>query len=488
LSSANLIRDYKKVQNYRMKKNYIIKKEPDLQGLNLLIIEKTPELLKKIEKRLTEYGAQVFSAISLERAVRIFSEYEIHAVLACLDLKGERGIDILETYKSIHPDGLFYVMTEYPSFESAIETAKRGVDDYFQKPVDIRKFALNIEGYLKRFSTGEQTSLALPDPLSRKLKPFFLFRSPAMRLALAMLPKIAASDQTVLISGETGTGKEMVSRAIHMLSARADGPFVALNTGAIPEGLIEGELFGHEKGSFTGAQARRKGKFELAHGGTLFLDEIGDMPLQHQIRLLRALEEGVIYRVGGEQPVPVNVRVIAASRRNLEDSVEDGLFRDDLYYRLNVLRIHIPPLRDRKEDISYLSIHFLERAFNQIGRPYPYPNLAPETFILLEQLPWKGNVRQLRNLMTRVATLLPDNARQVLPVHIIPHIKEGRFPHFKLTYHHCDDGIYIPIGTSLKKAEEIIIDETLKHTKGNRTKAASILGIGIRTLRRKLNK
>lgn len=469
-----------------MKKNYIVKKEPDLSGLSVLIVDRTPLSLKKMENVLSKFGAFVFTTMTLNESIRIISEHEIHAVLACLDLDGERGIDLLEPYKSIHPDGLFYVVAEYPSFESAIESAKRGVDDYFKKPVDIRRFALKVEGYFKRYP-GDHTSLVPIDPLSTQLKPFFLFRSPAMRLALAMLPKIAASDQTVLISGETGTGKEMVARALHVLSPRVNGPFVAVNTGAIPEGLIEGELFGHEKGSFTGAQARRKGKFELAHDGTLFLDEIGDMPLQYQIRLLRALEDGYIYRVGGEQPVQVNVRIIAASRRNLEDSVEAGLFRDDLYYRLNVLHIHLPPLRDRKEDISYLSLHFLERAFDQINRPLPYPNLATETIILLEQLPWKGNVRQLRNLMTRIATLLPDDARQVLPIHVIPHLKEGKQFPIKLSSHH-NDGILIPYGTPLKNAEDMIIHETLKQTKGNRTKAASILGIGIRTLRRKLNK
>ncbi|RME64339.1 MAG: sigma-54-dependent Fis family transcriptional regulator, partial [Nitrospirae bacterium] len=327
------------------------------------------------------------------------------------------------------------------------------------------------------------------EPYVQELQPYLLFRSPVMKQVLSSLPRIAASEQTVLISGETGTGKELVARAIHMLSPRKSGPFVAINCGAIPDSLIEAELFGYEKGAFTGAVKRRKGKFELADGGTIFLDEIGDMPVALQVKLLRVLEEGVFYRIGGEEPVRVDVRVIAATRRDLKQAMEDGLFREDLYWRLNVLRIHLPPLRERPEDIPLLAIYFLYRAFNEMGLTPPYPLLSAGTLDMLEKLPWHGNVRQLRNLMTRVAALLPQGINKILPIHILPYMDEvvEATMHMEKLYE-PGPGVFIPIGTTLDKAEEMLIKETLKYTKGNRSRAARLLNISIRTIRRKLKK
>jgi transcriptional regulator with PAS, ATPase and Fis domain len=307
-----------------------------------------------------------------------------------------------------------------------------------------------------------------------------------MRRALEDLPRIAASDRTVLISGETGTGKEIVSRAIHVMSPRSGGPFVALNCGAIPEGLIEGELFGHEKGAFTGADRVRRGKFETAHKGALLLDEIGDMPLNLQVRLLRVLEENQVTRVGGERPLPVNVRVIASSNRELKSAMQEGLFREDLYYRLNVLRIHLPPLSERKEDIPMLAVHFMDRAFAEMGAPEPYPTLSSAAAGLLERLPWRGNVREIRNVMTRVATFLPRGARQVLPMHVLPHVEETP-PGPSQGGPSGGDGVLIPGGATLYEAEEALIEAALQRAGGNRTRAAKMLGIGVRTLRRKLN-
>jgi transcriptional regulator with PAS, ATPase and Fis domain len=308
-----------------------------------------------------------------------------------------------------------------------------------------------------------------------------------MRRALAGISEISSSGQIVLISGETGTGKELVARAIHVLSRRSGGPFVPVNCGAIPESLIEGELFGHEKGAFTGAHATRKGKFETAHNGTLFLDEIGDMPLSLQVRLLRVLEDGKVYRVGGGHPINVNVRVIAATRIDLGRAVRDGLFREDLYYRLNVLRVHLPPLRERTEDISLLAIHFLERAFAEMGRIPPYPSLSPETIYLLENYPWKGNVRELRNMMTRIATLLPPDTKRIFPFHILHHLEDTGYAE-KHIVPLREEGIFIPAGTPLDQVEALCIREALEQTGGNRSKAAELLGISPRTLRRKLNR
>jgi len=330
----------------------------------------------------------------------------------------------------------------------------------------------------------QSTALTVVDPLIKKLKPYFLFRSPVMRRTIAHLPQIALSDQTVLITGETGTGKEIVARAIHVMSRRASGPFVPLNCGAIPESLIEGELFGHEKGAFTGATRTRKGKFESADHGTLFLDEIGEMPLNLQVRLLRVLEDKRLYRVGGEIPISVDVRVIAASNVDLNKAVEERLFRRDLYYRLNILRIHLPPLRERIEDISLLAVHFLERAFNELKWPRPYPALTAESIRVLEVHPWRGNVRELRNVMTRVATLLPRETDAIQPSHILPHLEIT--DRVDLLVQESRGGVFIPLGTTLREVEDILIKEALRHTKGNKTKASLLLGISTRTLRRKL--
>ncbi|RMD55617.1 MAG: sigma-54-dependent Fis family transcriptional regulator, partial [Nitrospirae bacterium] len=361
--------------------------------------------------------------------------------------------------------------------------SKQGIDDYIELPVDPLKLAKDI---LKEHNNRVRSrALTVLSPLEAKTRPYFLFRSTSMRIALANLPKIAASDHPVLITGETGTGKELVARAIHFMSRRSDGPFIAINCGAIPEGLIEEELFGHEKGAFTGAHKMRRGKFELANDGTLLLDEIGDMPLLLQVRLLRVLEEGQIYRIGSERPISINVRVIASTRQNLEQAIEDGLFREDLYYRLNVLSIHLPPLRERKEDIPFLAQHFLDRACAELGCNPPYPILSNEAIALLQQLPWRGNVRELRNLMIRVATLLPPGIKEVSPPHII-HFISGR--ETCSTVVDSEKGIFIPFGTPLSEVEDMYIRETLKFTNGNKTKAAALLGISVRTLRRKINK
>jgi DNA-binding NtrC family response regulator len=461
---------------------------PDLSGLAILVIEDDVSSLTWIEGGLIKFGAQVHSASTVEKASDILSRGDIHVILVSLALADERCLDIIKDYKSKHPDTLFYLLAEknYCLVEPVEESVRQILDDCLQKPLDIERFVSIAGASFGRPPTSR--SLSVIEPLSAKTKPYFIFRSYPMRMALSHLPQIAASDQTVLISGETGTGKELVARAIHMLSSRANGPFVPINCGAIPESLIESELFGHEKGAFTGALKNRKGKFETAHNGILFLDEIGDMPIMLQTRLLRVLEDGEIYRVGGDKRIPVNVRVIAATHMDLESAVRNGLFREDLYYRLNVLRMHLPPLRERIDDIPILALHFLERAFDEMGRAKPYPAFSPETVYLLQQYPWNGNVRELRNVMTRVATLLPSNIKHVFPMHIVSHLGETKMIDRDSEAPQTSSGIFIQQGTSIEKAEDILINDALKQTGGNRTRAAKLLGISLRTLRRKLNK
>jgi len=468
-----------------------VNKTPNLKGLNVLVIEDSIPSLEQIEQELISVEANVYIARDTDQALEILLQTNIEVIVAALDLVDERCVEMIKDYKISHAGSLFYVLAdqEYDSVETSQAWVRVIVDDFVKKPIDVIRFARMVETNIGR-PEGASTSLTVVDPLISKVKPYFLFRSPAMKQTLRHLPQMSASDQTVLITGETGSGKEIVARAIHVLSRRSHGPFIPVNCGAVPESLIEGELFGHEKGAFTGAVKMRKGKFETANNGTLFLDEIGDMPLQLQVRLLRALEEGNVYRVGAETPVPVDVRVIAASNTDIQKAVQDGLFREDLYYRLNVLRIHLPPLRERVEDIPLLAVHFLERAFAELGWPKPYPNLSSETIYLLEHYPWKGNVRELRNIITRIATLLPPNTKRIFPFHALPYLDDAgqSTAPLKESEQETKDGVFIPLGTQLRYAEDILIQKTLKHTEGNKTKAAALLGVSLRNLRRKLNK
>ncbi len=462
--------------------------KPNLQEISVLILEDDLSSVSSFQKDLKSFGAHVYPVRTMQDTVGLLSQEHVRIIIAAIRFVDEQFIAMIRDYKSQYPDSFFYVLTEpeYNEIEATSETVKQYVDDYLKKPLDSMRFAHMVETNVGRpSSTG--TSLTVADPLVRKVKPYFIFRSSVMRSALRNLPVIAASGQTVLITGETGTGKEIVARSIHVLSPRASHPFIAVNCSAIPESLIEAELFGHEKGAFTGAARMRKGKFETANYGTLFLDEIGDMPLNLQTRLLRVLEEGEMYRVGGETSTPIDVRVIAASHQDLKKSVEDGLFRQDLYYRLNILRIHLPPLRERIEDISLLAVHFLERAFGEMGWDEPHPSLSSETIYVLERYPWKGNIRELRNIMTRVATMLPRDTNKIFPFHILPYLEDAEQIRDHPVPAEKGDGIHIPAGMKLKDVEALLIREALRITDGNRTQAAKLLGISLRTLRRKLN-
>jgi DNA-binding NtrC family response regulator len=453
-------------------------KTPDISGASVILLDADPDSARELKEALAGFGGRVYSAKDESEASGIFTHKTIHALLVDVNLLAEGSEDFLREYKSANPAGMLFLTIEPATTVAAPESSAFLVDDYLEKPVE-------AVGLARMLETGASTALEVADPLMNRVRPYFRFRSDAMRLALRDLPRIASSHQTVLITGETGTGKEIISRAIHVMSPRSAGSFVAVNCGAIPESLIEGELFGHEKGAFTGADRMRRGKFEIAGGGTLLLDEIAEMPVHLQARLLRVLEEGQIYRVGGESPVRIDVRVIAATNRDLAEAVKDGLFREDLYYRLNVLRMALPPLSERTEDISLLAVHFMERALAEMGVRPPYPTLSTAAMNLLEGLPWRGNVRELRNVMTRVATLLPRSARKVLPMHVLPHVEDRRA---YAPGPAGEEGTFVPAGTPMDRAEEMLILSALEQTGGNRTKAAKLLGIGLRTLRRKINK
>jgi len=443
---------------------------PKLDGLSLLLLDDDPSIIRSLGRAMRGLGATVRSAGGITEAEQALATYRPDVVLSDLQLKDGQGLQLVAQYLSHVPHGNFYLITGYGSVENAVESIKLGVRDYFQKPIDPIELAQRLLD-------------DLPQPGSSKaeLESYLLFEDSLMQQALLDLPQISGSLQSVLIQGESGTGKELVARAVHELSPIAEGPFVAINCGAIPESLLEDELFGHEKGAFTGAQKMRKGHFEQADGGTLFLDEIGEMPLNFQVRLLRVLEDGIIQRVGSESHIKVKTRVIAATHRDLEKAVKSGLFRQDLLYRLNILPIQLPPLRLRPADIHLLAKHFLQRSLQDMQRELPWPTLEEDSLTLLSGYDWPGNVRELRNMMTRLAVRLPGEIKKIDAHWVDNLLPQG------VTIMKRGRGIFIPSESSLAEAEQILIEVALTNSNGNRLQAAKALGIGERTLRRKLN-
>jgi two-component system nitrogen regulation response regulator GlnG len=324
-------------------------------------------------------------------------------------MAGLDGIELLRTVKRRHPALPVIIMTAYADLDSAVSAFQGGAFEYLPKPFDVDRAVELIQRAVDesvRESGEEEEATAVPEILGQ---------APAMQEVFRAIGRLSQSTVTVLITGESGSGKEVVARALHKHSARAAKPFIALNMAAIPRDLLESELFGHERGAFTGAQAMRRGRFEQAEGGTLFLDEIGDMPAELQTRLLRVLSDGFYYRVGGQQPIKADTRVIAATHQNLEERVRQGLFREDLYHRLNVIRLRLPPLRERREDIALLARHFLAKSARELG--VEPKRLSPEALRFVEQMPLPGNVRQLENLCHWLTVLAPA---QVVKVEDLP--------------------------------------------------------------------
>lgn len=447
---------------------------PSMSGLSLLIVDDDPGIVRALTRVFSGLGADVTGVGSVREAGLSLAETSPDAVLADLQLKDGTGLELLPDYLGRHPDGAFYMITGHGSIDNAVEALRQGARNYFEKPVDPLALARHLAGDLADRKAGSA--------LAEQLAPYLIFRDSAMSDALVDLPRFAASAEPALIQGETGTGKELVARALHGLGPRAQGPFVTVNCGAIPETMLEAELFGYEKGAFTGASRQHRGRFEQAHGGTLFLDEIGDMPPPDQVSLLRVLEEKMVNRIGGERGVSVDVRVVAATHRPLEERVDSGLFRQDLLFRLNVLLIQLPPLRERPRDIEMLARQFFANSMRDMGWEGAPPILAPEALALLANHSWPGNVRELRNLMARLAVRLPQGVCEI-GVKLVSSLLPSRIAGTG----GAGEGVLIPKGTTLADAEWLLIDAALKDADYNRSKAAKLLGIGERTLRRKLN-
>jgi two-component system, NtrC family, nitrogen regulation response regulator NtrX len=374
---------------------------------NILVIDDDANTLASLARAFRLAGHDATVCDNAARALELAKADRFDLILSDVVMPGRDGIALLEDFKSAGINSTIVMMSGQASIEMAVKATRLGASDFLEKPISTDKLLLTVENVL-RLKHLEEENRDLKKRLGRH---HLVWASPAMKEVMAQVEQVAASETRVCIRGETGTGKELVARTVHEKSPRRAGPFISLNCAAVPSELMETELFGHEKGSFTGAGSRHTGKFEQAHHGTLFLDEIGDMPLTMQAKLLRVLEEGEIERVGGDKPFTVDVRVVVATHRNLEEQVRQGTFREDLYHRVFVFPIVLPPLRERREDIRVLAEHFIKQLDEQ--NHWKSRSLSAEAVVELERYPWPGNVRELRNVVERV--LLFETKDQIQP-------------------------------------------------------------------------
>ena len=439
-----------------------------------------------LEKALGRENIACASFGTADEALARLGAGETPGVLVSdIRMPGASGLDLLRQVKQSHPELPVIIMTAYSDLDSAVAAFQGGAFEYLPKPFDVDQAVALVRRALEQRTHQSGASSAEP------LAPEILGQAPAMQEVFRAIGRLAQSHATVLINGESGTGKELVARALHRHSPRKDGPFIALNTAAIPRDLLESELFGHEKGAFTGASAQRRGRFEEAAGGTLFLDEIGDMPAELQTRLLRVLSDGQFYRVGGHQPIRANARVITATHQNLEQRVKDGLFREDLFHRLNVIRLRLPPLRERREDIPALARHFLANSAQQLG--VEPKRLSEAALKFLQNASWPGNVRQIENLCHWLTVMAPGQQIEIddLPAEMREAAPSAGTADWQaLLAAAADDLLAKHPGsvweTLTNAVEATLIRRALTATGGRRIEAAQQLGIGRNTITRKI--
>ena len=439
----------------------------------ILVVDDEINIRGALVTLLEKKGYQVRGAGTGEDALEQLETATADLVLTDLKMPGMGGMEFLRRLKQKWPDTEVLVMTAYGSIDTAVEAMRCGAYDYLTKPIDRERFPLAVEKALERHALAVENK-QLKDRLETRTRfDHMVGESEPMQRLYSLVDMVADSDVTVLLMGESGTGKELVARAIHHKSHRADGPFVTLNCGALPENLFESELFGYEKGAFTGATMNKMGRFELADGGTLLLDEVGELSLKSQVDFLRVLETKEFRRLGGTKIVKVDTRIIAATNRNLEEAVKREDFREDLYYRLNVVPIRLPPLRERGEDIPLLADRFLEEFSAQHHREPK--EVSREAMRLLRLYAWPGNIRQLRNLIERMVVTVKDPLLQ--PEHLPEEIQASR-----------EDArtMVVSLGSSLKEIEREAIRRTLAEVTNHREKAAKLLGISLRALQYKI--
>jgi DNA-binding NtrC family response regulator len=452
----------------------------------VLLVEDKAELRAMLRKALERAGYTVDEAPDGNAAIDKVRSRRYLMVLTDLKLPGNSGIDVLREARRVEPTLPVIIMTAYGSVEEAVTAMKEGAFDFIQKPVDLDHLKLLLERAAMQQELLRENLLLREEYAARYGFPRIVGEHLTMKDASNMTQRVAATDSTVLLLGESGTGKELFARAVHHLSMRAEQPFVALNCAAIPEGLVENELFGHERGAYTGAGARKMGKLELAHRGTLFLDEIGELPLAIQSKLLRVLEERRFERVGGTQEIEANVRIVTATNKDLRAAVADKTFREDLYFRIAAVPITIPPLRDRGEDVLLLAEHFLERFKREFRKPAL--QLTADANARLQTYPWPGNVRELQNAIERAAILA--NGSQI-------DSEALQLPAAKPTPEEMPDGMLEerflwegPLEEVSQRAvahvERFKIQNALRESKWNKTRAAEKLGVSYKTLLTKI--
>lgn len=455
---------------------------------NIWIIDDDKSIRWVLEKALTQEGLSTTSFETGDAAITRLRNAQPDVIISDIRMPGTDGLGLLAHVQEQHPDLPVIIMTAHSDLDSAVSSYQGGAFEYLPKPFDIDEAVSLVKRAIAH--RQEQKAEAGEDIQSKTTE--IIGEAPAMQEVFRAIGRLSQSNITVLINGESGTGKELVAHALHRHSPRSPHPFIALNMAAIPKDLIESELFGHEKGAFTGANSLRKGRFEQADGGTLFLDEIGDMPLDTQTRLLRVLADGNFYRVGGHTAVGVDVRIIAATHQNLENLVKEGKFREDLFHRLNVIRVHIPKLSERREDIPELATHFLKQAAEELNVDAKV--LLPETEEYISKLAWPGNVRQLENTCRWLTVMA--SGREVLVNDLPPELLEST--ESKETSANWEDSLRNWADQELGKGqralldravpafERIMIETALKHTAGRRRDASELLGWGRNTLTRKI--
>lgn len=459
---------------------------------NVWVVDDERSIRWVLEKALSQAGMAVTCYEAGEPLLADIDHSPPDAIITDIRMPGIDGLELLKRIKAGHPELPVIIMTAHSDLESAVSSIQGGAFEYIPKPFEVDEAVAVVQ---RAIDHKKQNEVVVPRQV-QTIDSEIIGKAPAMQEVFRAIGRLSKSNVTVLINGQSGTGKELVAQALHKHSPRAGQTFIALNMAAIPHDLIESELFGHEKGAFTGANASRIGRFEQAEGGTLFLDEIGDMPAEAQTRLLRVLSDGEFYRVGGHQPLKANVRIIAATHQNLELLVAENRFREDLYHRLNVIRIHIPTLAERREDIPVLTGHFLAQAAEELNEEPKL--LRPETMQFITHLPWPGNVRQLENFCRWITVMATGNEVVVddLPAELLEdrdqtsdsetwekslrswasrklaQIKPG------------EEGL---LNTALPRFEKIMIETALKQTGGRKNDASILLGWGRNTLTRKIN-
>ncbi len=461
-----------------------------MSGARIWVIDDDRSIRWVLERALTQAGMTVTVFENGATALARLAVEQPDVVVSDIRMPEMDGLSLLEKIAGQHPDLPVIIMTAYSDLESTVSAYQGGAFEYLPKPFDLDEAVELVQRALGR--RRDQASQAAPVDDTAGAVGGIVGAAPAMQEVFRAIGRLSRSNITVLITGESGTGKELVARALHRHSPRTQAPFIALNTAAIPKELLESELFGHERGAFTGAQSQRLGRFEQADGGTLFLDEIGDMPPELQTRLLRVLADGEFYRVGGHVPIRVDVRIIAATHQDLEARVRNGSFREDLYHRLNVIRVHVPALRDRREDILPLLQHFMAAAADELGADAK--TLSPEVERYLSTMDWPGNVRQLENLCRWLTVMASGNTIQLAD--LPPELRRTPAPVAgdddwqaqlrRWAERHLAAGENALLDAAVPRFEQVMIETALNASGGRRQDAARLLGWGRNTLARKI--